>query len=331
MRRISIWLWAALAGAVLQFVALGSNFYVVQGKMGAQTRDAWLGIPHTSDLILASALVTVLAVALSARGQSALRGRNLGLLVGILGALATAQLVYRMFVPPFGCLTYTACGTTAKSDVTLLAGIWIGLAGCGLAALGGLGHAFTAAARRTEAAPPIAAQQAGITPWLGLSALGLAVAFVAPFTGFKVYEVEGFFGGKGTSTWSGWLSIPHTSSLVLACALIGGVLVGAAARRRAPLSPAALGATLGVLAFIVAARELYRIVQSPFKTAGGQTDVAVGTVNILAPFWIGFAGAAVAILAAIVQVVLYYRESTAAEEHQAAPVMSGRVQSGMAG
>ncbi len=331
MQRISIWLWAALGGSILQFVALGSNFYVIRGKKGNTTHDAWLGIPHTSDLILASAVITVLALVLCARGRSPLRGRTLGLLVALAGGLATAQLVYRMAVPPFGCLTYTACGTTPKSDVTLLAGIWIALVGCGLAALGGLGHAFSRAARRTEAAGPVAARQAGMTPWLGVSALGLAVAFVAPFTGFKAYRVAGFFGGKESSTWGGWLSLPHTSSLVLACTLIAGLLVLAAARRRAPLDPAALGSAVGILAFIVAARELYRIFQPPFNTAGGATNVPVGMVDILPAFWVGFAGAAAALLTAIVQVFLYYRESAAAGERELAPVASGGVRSGMTG
>ena len=313
MRHISIWLWAALGGAVLQFIALGSNFYVVHGNDGDTTRDAWLGIPHTSDLILTSAVITVLAFAVAARGRSPLRGRSLGLLVALGGLLATAMLVYRMLVPPFGgCLTLSC--TEPRADVTLLAGIWIGLAGCVLVLLGGLGHAFSAAAKRTLAMPPIAAQQAGMTPWLGLAALGLVVAFVAPFTAFKVYRVEEFLGQQGATEWGGWLSIPHTSSLVLAITLIAVLLVIAAARRRSPLSPAALGATLAVGAFVVAARELYRIVQPPFSTAGGTGNRHVGIVEILPPFWVGFAGAVVALLAGVVQAALYYRQSVAAQE-----------------
>jgi len=317
MRRISIWLWLAIGGAVLQLGALGSNFYVIHGKKGNTTRDAWLGIPHASDLILASAVITVLALVLSTRERSPVSGRTLGLGVAIVGGLAAAQLVYRMAVPPFGCLTYSACGTTAKADVTLLAGIWIGLSGCALALLGGLGHTFSAAARRTTAAPVIAERQAGITPWLGLAGVAMVVGFVAPFTFFKTYRVEGFFGSSGTTTWGGWLSLPHTSSLVLAAVIVSSVLVIAAARRRSLLSPSALGATIGVLGFIVASRELFRILQSPFSSAGG-SDTAVGTVTILAPFWIGFAAAAVAFVAAVVQTVLY-REPASRASHAPAP------------
>lgn len=319
MQRISIWLWLATAGAVLQLVALGSNFYVIHDKKGATTRDAWLGIPHASDLILASAVITIVALALSARGRSPVSGRALGLGVAIVGGLAAAQLVYRMFVPPFGCLTYTACGTTAKADVTLLAGIWIGLGGCALALLGGLGHTLSAAARRMAAAPRIAERQAGMTPWLGLAGLGMVVAFVAPFTFLEAYRVEGFNGGSSITTWAGWLSVPHTSSLVLAAAIITIVLVVAAARRRSLLTPSALGATIGVLGFAVASRELFRILQPPFASAGG-TDTQVGTVTILPAFWIGFAAAAVVCLAAIVQAVLYYRESTSEEPRAGAAI-----------
>lgn len=317
MRRISIWLWLAIGGAVLQLGALGSNFYVIHGKKGNTTRDAWLGIPHASDLILASAVITVLALVLSTRERSPVSGRTLGLGVAIVGGLAAAQLVYRMAVPPFGCLTYSACGTTAKADVTLLAGIWIGLSGCALALLGGLGHTFSAAARRAPAAPVIAERQAGITPWLGLAGGAMVVAFVAPFTFFKVYRVEGFGGGNSTATWGGWLPLPHTSSLVLAAVIVSSVLVIAAARRRSLLSPTAIGATISVLGFIVASRELFRILQSPFSSAGG-SDTAVGTVTILAPFWIGFAAAAVAFVAAVAQTVLY-REPASRASRAPAP------------
>lgn len=308
MQRISIWLWLAVAGAVLQFTALGSNFYVINGKNGGTTRDAWLGIPHASDLILVSAVVTLVALVLSARGRSAVAGRTIGVAVAVAGGLATAQLAYRMAVPPFGCLTYTACGTTAKSDVTLLAGIWIGLVGCALALIGGVGHLLSTAATRTEAAPTVSEKQTGMTPFLGLAGAGMVVAFVAPFTIFKAYRVEGFFGGDSTATWGGWLSAPHTSSLVLTASVIAIVLVVAAGRRRSLLSPSALGATLAVLGFIVASRELFRILEPPFSSAGGN-DTAVGAITILPPFWIGFAAAAIACLAAIAQAVLYYRES----------------------
>ncbi|MEJ7744557.1 MAG: hypothetical protein WKF73_19685 [Nocardioidaceae bacterium] len=317
MQRISIWLWLAVGGATLQFSALGSNFYVINGKNGGTTKDAWLGIPHASDLILASAVVTIVALTLSARGRSPVSGRTLGTAVAVVGGLATAQLAYRMAVPPFGCLTYN-CGATAKSDVTLLAGIWIGLIGCALALIGGLGHALSAAASRTPATPDVSDRQTGMTPWLGLAGLGLVVSFVGPFTFLDAYRVEGFMGSSSSATWGGWLSAPHTSSLVLAATIVGVTLVVAAARRRSLLSPSALGATLAVLGFVIASRELFRMLQPPFSSAGGQ-DTAVGTVTILAGFWIGFVAAGVACVAATVQAVLYYRESVSDEAATTSP------------
>ena len=317
MQRISIWLWLAVVGAALQLSALGSNFYVINGKDGGTIKDAWLGIPHASDLILASAVVTVVALAVSARGRSPVSGRTLGTAVAVVGGLATAQLAYRMAVPPFGCLTYD-CGASAKSDVTLLAGIWIGLIGCALALIGGLGHALSVAASRTPATPEVSDRQTGMTPWLGLAGLGLVVSFVGPFTFLDAYRVEGFMGSSSTATWGGWLSAPHTSSLVLAAMIVGVTLVVAAARRRSLLSPSALGATLAVLGFVIASRELFRMLQPPFSSAGGQ-DTAVGTVTILAGFWIGFVAAVVACVAATVQAFLYYRESVPDEAATTSP------------
>jgi len=326
VQRISIWLWLAVGGATLQFSALGSNFYVINGKDGGTTKDAWLGIPHASDLILASAVVTIVALTLSARGRSPVSGRTLGTAVAVVGGLATAQLAYRMAVPPFGCLTYN-CGATAKSDVTLLAGIWIGLIGCALALIGGLGHALSAAASRTPATPDVSDRQTGMTPWLGLAGLGLVVSFVGPFTFLDAYRVEGFMGSSSSATWGGWLSAPHTSSLVLAATIVGVTLVVAAARRRSLLSPSALGATLAVLGFVIASRELFRMLQPPFSSAGGQ-DTAVGTVTILAGFWIGFVAAVVACVAATVQAVLYYRESVSDEAATTSPTQGTTTSTG---
>ncbi len=328
MQRISIWLWFAIGGAALQLTALGSNFYVINGEQGGTTKDAWLGIPHASDLILASAVVTVVALALSARGRSPVSGRTLGTAVAVVGGLATAQLAYRMVVPPFGCLTYD-CGATAKSDVTLLPGIWIGLIGCALALIGGLGHAFSAAASRTPATPDVSDRQTGMTPWLGLAGLGLVVSFVGPFTFLDAYRVEGFMGSSSAATWGGWLSVPHTSSLVLAATIVGVTLVVAAARRRSLLSPSALGATLAVLGFVIASRVLFRMLQPPFSSAGGQ-DTAVGTVTILAGFWIGFAAAVVACVAATIQAVLYYRESVSGEAATTSPTQGTTTSTGAA-
>ena len=307
MQRISIWLWMALGGAALQATALGSNFYVINDDAGGTTKDAWLGLPHASDLILTSAVVTVIALSLSARPRSPVSGRTLGAAVAVVGGLAAAQLAYRMAVPPFGCLTYS-CGTSAKSDVTLQTGIYIGLVGCAMALIGGLGHGVSSAASRTPAAPRHATVQSGMTPWLGLAGLAAVLTFVAPFTLFKAYRVEGFFGASGSATWGGWLAAPHTGSLVLAASIISVGLVIGAARRRSLLSPSAVGAALAMLGFLIASRELFRILEPPFSSAGG-TDTEVGTVTILAPFWIGLVAAIALCVAGVVQAVLYYRDS----------------------
>lgn len=319
MARISAGLWVALAGAVLQVMALGSNYYVFQGG----TRDAWQGIPHTSDLMLASALVTVALVSLTAGRRSPLRGRAVGLVIGIVGLLATAQLVYRMVIPPFGCLQY-GCGVAEAKDVTLLTGIWVGLAGNVLTTVGGFLHAFSAAARATEARPWRSDRQPGINPWLGLAALGAVGMFVFPFTAFTFYTVSGFLGQRGTTTWGGWLSVPHTSSLVLAMAIgiVGLVLL--AARKRAPMNPSALGAVVAVLAFTAGARILYRILAPPFSTAGGQANVQTGEVQIGLAAFLGLGCAVLALVAGIAQAVTH-RHAVAQERRE------GRVESSAPG
>ena len=97
MTRMTTWLWVGLAGAALQLVALGSDFYTVKGE----AKDAWLGIPHASDLILLSAVVAIALITLTAAGRNPVRGRNVGLAIGIFGLLASLQLGYRMIAPPF--------------------------------------------------------------------------------------------------------------------------------------------------------------------------------------------------------------------------------------
>lgn len=308
MARISAWLWLAVGGAVLQLIALGSDFYIFQEN----TRSAWLGIPHTSDLMLASAVVTVVLLGLTAANRSPIGGRWVGLAVGAVGLLATAQLVYRMIVPPFGCLQY-GCSAGQAKDVTLLAGIWIGLAGNAMTTLGGLGHAFTRRARATEARPWIAARQTGMNPWLGLAALGAIGQFVFGFVGFTFYTVTGFVGNEGEQAWGGWLSLPHTSSLVLAMSLLIVGLVWAAARGRSPINPSALGATIGVLAFVAAGRILYRVFEHPFATAGG-SDSQVGSVEVGWAPLLALASAVIALVAGLVQAALHREPRPSAPE-----------------
>lgn len=304
MARITLWLWLALAGSVLQFIALGSNFYVVND----QVRDAWFGIPHASDLILLSALVAVGAFVLTALGRSPLGGRGVGLVVGIVALLATLQLGYRMIIPPFGCLMYS-CTPSEAADVTLLPGIWIGLVGCVMVLVGGLAHTFTPTARNTPAYSWAADEQGGMTPWLGLAALGAVASFVFGYTFFTFYTVTGFVGNEGETSWGGWIATPHTSSLILAITVVIVGLVVAAAREKSPLGPTALGGLIAVLGFAAAARILYRIVDPPFNTAGGSTDTAVGTVTIHAAAYLSVAAAIVVVVAGIVQATTQQSEA----------------------
>jgi hypothetical protein len=307
MRRTTLWLWVALAGSVLQVVALFSNFYRVEG----QIRDAWFGIPHASDLILLSAIVTVGALVLTAVGRNPIRGRNVGLAVGIAGLLATLQLGYRMIIPPFGCLMYS-CGPSEAADVTLLWGIWVGLLGCVAVTVGGFVHAFSPTARDTGARSWAADTQTGMSPWLGVAALAAVAQFVFGYTIFAFYTVRGFVGQEGPVSWGGWIATPHTSSFVLAITVIVVGLAVAAGRNRAPLKPGFLGGIIAVLGLAAGSRILYRIVVPPFSNAGGSSNVAVGTVSIHASAYLSLISAVVVIVAGLVYLATN-RESATAE------------------
>ena len=284
MRGITIWLWLALVGVVLQLIALvGPDFYLYEGER----QDAWYGIPHTSDLILLSAMVAVGLSVATALGRNPVRGRSVGMIIGVVGLLATLQLGYRMIAPPFkfelgstetiglfgSCLFYCAPGNAA--DATLLAGIWIAFIGCLAVTLGGFLHAFSRTAQETPARPWIASRQTGMNPWLGLAALGAVGQFVLGFTFFIFYTTPSDQGGE--ISWSGWLPSPHTSSLVLAVSLVVIGLVWAAARGKAPLNPAALGGLIAVSGLISTYRIFYRIVQPPF----GDGPVEIGVAAYL--------------------------------------------------
>lgn len=281
MRRITLWLWLALAGAVLQLIALGSDFYYVAADEEPR-KDAWFGIPHASDLILLSALVAIGLFAVTALGRNPLRSRGMGLVIGIVGLLATLQLGYRMIVPPFGgevptnsgiigsgCLYY--CAPSEATPADLLAGIWIAFIGCLAVTLGGLLHAFSRTARETPARPWVAQTQSGMTPWLGLAALGALGQFVFGYTFFTFYTTAS---DGGEVTWSGWLPTPHTSSIVLAITLVVIGLAWAASRGRSPLHPAALGGLVAVLGFVSASRIFYRIIEPPFGQGPAEIGVA---------------------------------------------------------
>ncbi|MBA3408635.1 MAG: hypothetical protein H0U06_11385 [Solirubrobacterales bacterium] len=295
MRRVPALLWLVAAGAIVQLVSVTLNFYELRGE----PQGAWYGVPHTSDLIVASAVVAIVAVGLTAAGRQPFRGRTIGLLAGAVGVLAAVQVVYRMAVPPYGCLQY-GCGFAAKGDTEVLTGMWIALAGCAVVVVGALLYAFSRTARETPAAARIAGRQSGMTPWLGLAGLGSVAMFVFPFTVFTLYTVEGFFGSRVTQPWGGWLSLPHTSSLILAATAIVVGLVVAAARGRSPFSPRALGVTIGTLALLAAARILYRLLDHPFDTAGGSSETPVGDVTVELGGYLGLAGALLAAVAGFV-------------------------------
>ncbi len=279
MRGITVWFWVALAGAILQIVALfGPDFYIAEGER----KDAWFGIPHASDLILLSAIVAIGTFVLLVIGRNPLRGRGMGLVVGVIGLLATLQLGYRMIVPPFGgtipkdsgiigagCLYYCSPSEAAPSE--LLLGIWLAFFACLAVTVGGFVYAYSRAAQQTPARPWLAQVQSSMSPWLGLAALGAVGQFVFGYTFFTFYTTAE---DGGEITWSGWLPTPHTSSLVLLISVLVVGLVVISARGRAPLGPASLGAALTVLGLVSTVRIFYRIVASPFGSGASEIGVA---------------------------------------------------------
>lgn len=275
---VSPWLWIVPVGAVLQLYALTSDFYLTPtDDGGTRVRDAWFGIPHTSDLILLSALVAIVLVALTVANRSPVGGRATGLWIGVVGLLASLQLGYRMIAPPFNlsvqgdqtvanlfsgdCQFYCSPSVAAGAGAELLIGIYIGLAGCLVVTLGGFGHALSARAAASAGNPRIAGAQVGRNPWLVLAAAGAAGSFLIGYTIFPFYTTTN---DTGVVTWSGWLPTPHTSSFVLALAVVVVWLVVLAGRGRSPLGPTALGATLAVLGLLVAGRIFQRILEPPF-------------------------------------------------------------------
>ncbi|MDQ3506682.1 MAG: hypothetical protein M3494_01500 [Actinomycetota bacterium] len=269
MRKITLWLGLTVVGAALQLYAITSDFYIFEGEV----RDAWFGIPHASDLLVLSALVAVALFVLTAIGRNPISGRGIGLFVGIVGSLATLQLGYRMIVPPFdglvpsnsdiiggGCLFY--CLPSQAVDAQLLPGIWIGFIGCLLVAVGGFLHAFSPAARNTQARSWIARSQTGMTPWLGLAALGAIGQFVFGYTFFTFYITPADTGGE--TYWSGWLPSPHTSSIVLGLTVAVAALAWYASRGKSPLNPMAFGGLIAFLGLLSTYRIFFRIIEPPF-------------------------------------------------------------------
>ena len=272
MRNLSAALWLALGGALLQVTSLFTDFYVYEGVRKA----AWWSVPQASELILLSALVTAGLVGLTAAGRSPVSGRLTGWIIGIAGSLATLQLVYRMNAPPFGadvpehvgifgtsCLYYCLPSQAKAADV--LDGMWMALAGCVIVAAAGGIHALLFKDQHAPARPWLAAEQPGMTPWLGMAGLAAVGQFVFGYTFFTFYRTVRANGVP--TSWSGWLPSPHTAWLVLMITVVVVGLVWQAARERAPLAPKMLGIAIAILGVLSAGRIAYRIYQPPFHSA----------------------------------------------------------------
>lgn len=301
LHRLSFGLWIALAGAVVGVSAIASDFYFLENS--STIRDAWFGVPHTADLILASAIVALVMSGLTAADRSPTAGRWVGGIIALVGLLATAQVVYRMIVPPFGgCLTYNC--TSPRQPVDLLAGIWMGLGGTVAVTLGGLIHMFTRKARHTRPNAWVAGAQSGMTPWLGLAALASILMVAVTF--WPWYTAA--FSGEDAQpqTWSGWLSIPHTSDFLLVITAVIVLLVVAAARNRSPIHPSALGATIALLAFAGVTRIAYRIAVPPFHSSAVAGQFDTGSVSIHLWAWLGIGAAVVAFIAGLVQAATHH-------------------------
>lgn len=268
MRNITMGLWLVLAGAALQLVSLTTHFFSYLGK----PQSAWMGLPTTAELILFSALVSAIMVALTAMTRSPWRGTATGLIAAAAGAVAALQVGWRMIAPPFGGRTpthvtilgdscYFWCLPSQAQPADLLPGVWVALAGCLAVAVGGFLHSQTRQARETAAVSWAAPVQTGLTPWLNLAALGAVGQLVFGFTFFSFFRT---IGKTGETTWSGWLPMPHTASGIFATTVVILLLVRAASRGRAPLEPFALGGLIAGLAAIASIRIWFRILAPPF-------------------------------------------------------------------
>lgn len=318
MNRISIGQWIAIIGAVLIFVALGSNFYEVPAENGPDIQDAWFGIPQTSQLLLGAGLISVLLAVFSGVGRSMFRGTTVGIVMAVLGLLGTLQLGYRMIAPPFDfelqssetwanifsfdhCLWI--CPPSQAVDATLLPGIWIGFVGILAVLVGGVVHALSPTAKATPANFWRAERQTGMTPWLGLAGLGALAQFIFGYTFFPFYYVPEL----GERLWSGWLPTPHTAMLVFWMSVLIIGLVIAANRRAAPLSPSGMGALIAALGFVSAARIGYRMIEAPFQGGTVAAELQVGA-------YLAIISAVVIIVAGLVHGATHKQPATSAPE-----------------
>lgn len=282
MRNMTGWLWLVLAGAALQLSSLTTDYFVFEGK----AQSAWMGLPTTAELVLLCALVALVMVGLIVPARSPLTGPATGRIVATVGLVATLQLAYRVIAPPFGSIvpdhvsSFTStcmfwCLPSQALPADPQPGMWMAIAGSAAVAIGGLLHSLTPEAKGSPARPWTAPAQAGLTPWLGLAALGAVGQTLFGFTVFTFFRTIGTSGGH---TWSGWLPMPHTASWVFAISVAIVLLVWAAARRRAPLGPSDLGALIAFLAFTSTARIGFRILDSPF---GPTSNVEIGPAAYL--------------------------------------------------
>lgn len=85
---------------------------------------------------------------------------------------------------------------------------------------------------------------------------------------FTFYTVEGFTSEGATDNCAGWIETPHTSVLVLLSTIFVLGLVWLASRERPPLLPGPLGGVIAIIGFVAFTRILYRILDSPWVTAG---------------------------------------------------------------
>jgi hypothetical protein len=128
----------------------------------------------------------------------------------------------------------------------------------------------------------------------------------------------------GTSAWGGWLSIPHTSSLVLLMSA-ATLFVVATTGRALAAEPAGrpVGAAIAIFGFIAASGLLFRILEPPFSAAGGDST-QVGSVAIELGGWPALASAVLVLIAGIVHAALHRKEehanSRAREERPGAAV-----------
>ncbi len=305
MNRISIGQWIAIVGAILIFVALGSNFYGGLGEEGTDTAGAWFGVPHTSQLMLGTAVIAVLLAAFAAAGRSMFRGVTVGIITAVMGLLSTLWLGYRMLAPPFdfelqGTETWASlfsfdhclwfCPPSQAVDASLLPGIWIGFIGTVAVLVGGIVHLLSRPARATPANFWVASRQTGMTPWLGVAGLGALGQFIFGYTFFPFYVTP----TMDERVWSGWLPTPHTSMLVFWVSLIVIGLIIAASRQRAPVSPSGMGGLVAALGLVSGVRILYRMIEAPFRGGTVPAELQIGA-------YLAIVSALVIIVAGIVQ------------------------------